>query len=112
MTTARNVVEALVFACSQDPAVLKEGENYLKQCELQAGFYTVLAVSCSMQHRVRVRTCLVGSQKVWADRQVDVPVRWMAITYIKNGVDRYWRPGAPKYVQNSYDVRVLGQRQR
>ena len=30
---------------------------------------------------------------------MDVPVRWMAITYIKNGVDRYWRAGAPMYVQ-------------
>lgn len=45
MTTERNIVEALVFACSQDPAVLKVGENYLKECETQPGFYTTLAVS-------------------------------------------------------------------
>lgn len=79
MTTERNIIEALVFACSQDPAVLKLGEEYLREWESRPGFYTTLA-------------------KVLADRSVDVPVRWMAITYIKNGVDRYWRPGAPHAV--------------
>ena len=45
MTAERNIVEALIFACSQDPAVLKVGENYLKEWESQSGFYTILAVS-------------------------------------------------------------------
>lgn len=104
MTAERNIVEALVFACSQDPEVLKVGENYLKECETQPGFYTTLAVSpISTPFVAYISYCSVRNvfQKVLADRSLDVPVRWMAITYIKNGVDRYWRPGAPQYVSNS-----------
>ena len=36
------------------------------------------------------------TQTVIKERGVDASVRWMAITYIKNGVEKYWRPGAPK----------------
>ena len=28
---------------------------------------------------------------------VDVNVRWLAVVYLKNGVDRYWRNNATKY---------------
>lgn len=39
------VLEALKYACSQDPSVLKVGEQQLKAWENQKGFYTALAVS-------------------------------------------------------------------
>ena len=39
------VLEALQCACSQDPAVLKAGEERLKAWEAEKGFYTALAVS-------------------------------------------------------------------
>jgi len=29
-------------------------------------------------------------------RDVDVSVRWLAVLYFKNGVDRYWRRNAPR----------------
>lgn len=35
-------------------------------------------------------------KSVIGERELDASVRWMAITFIKNGVERYWRPGAPK----------------
>ena len=39
------VLQALQCACSQDPAVLKVGEQQLKAWETEKGFYTSLAVS-------------------------------------------------------------------
>lgn len=39
------VLQALKCACSQDPAVLKVGEQQLKAWETEKGFYTSLAVS-------------------------------------------------------------------
>lgn len=41
------VLEALRCACSQEPSVLKVGEQQLKAWEKEAGFYTALAVSLS-----------------------------------------------------------------
>ena len=40
-----SVLEALQCACSQDPSVLKVGEQQLKVWESEKGFYTALAVS-------------------------------------------------------------------
>lgn len=50
------VLQALKCACSQEPAVLKVGEQQLKAWETEKGFYTSLAVSmhareCSDQGR-------------------------------------------------------------
>ena len=39
------VLEALRAATSQDPELLKRGENVLKSWEGQAGFYRTLSVS-------------------------------------------------------------------
>ena len=39
------VLEALQYACSQDPSVLKVGEQQLKTWEREPGFYTALSVS-------------------------------------------------------------------
>lgn len=41
------VLEALRCSCSQEPSVLKVGEQQLKAWEKEAGFYTALAVSLS-----------------------------------------------------------------
>ena len=38
------VLEALQYACSQDPSVLKVGEERLKTWEKEKGFYTALSV--------------------------------------------------------------------
>jgi len=36
------------------------------------------------------------SQSIFMRRDVDVSVRWLAVLYFKNGVDRYWRRNAPR----------------
>lgn len=69
------VLEALRAATSQDPELLKRGEDLLKSWEGQNGFYRTLSA-------------------IFINHQIETPVRWMSITYIKNGVDRYWRKGA------------------
>lgn len=35
-------------------------------------------------------------QLIFKNEAVDVNIRWMAILYIKNGVERYWRKSAPQ----------------
>lgn len=70
------VLLALNHACSQDPALIKEAERKLKTWETEAGFYSLLMF-------------------VFKNGSLDVNIRWMAILYIKNGVDRYWRKTAP-----------------
>ena len=41
---------------------------------------------------------ICSPQGIFSNRGLEPSLRWMAITYIKNGVDRYWRVGAPKSV--------------
>ena len=42
--------------------------------------------------------CVLSLQFVFKTESLDVNIRWMAILYIKNGVDRYWRKTAPQWV--------------
>jgi len=37
-------------------------------------------------------------QSIFCNHEVSVNVRWLAVMYIKNGVDRYWRRTAPQWV--------------
>lgn len=70
------VLLALSSACSQNPVLVKEAEGKLKTWETQPGFYSLLMF-------------------VFRNKSLDVNIRWMAILYIKIGVDRYWRKAAP-----------------
>uniref|UniRef100_A0A7N8XU50 Importin-11 n=1 Tax=Mastacembelus armatus TaxID=205130 RepID=A0A7N8XU50_9TELE len=70
------VLQALTQATSQDTAVLKPAEEQLRQWETQPGFYSVLL-------------------KIFNNHMLDVNVRWLAVLYFKNGIDRYWRRVAP-----------------
>ncbi|NXN91748.1 IPO11 protein, partial [Rhinopomastus cyanomelas] len=70
------VLEVLTQATSQDTAVLKPAEEQLKQWETQPGFYSVLL-------------------NIFTNHTLDVNVRWLAVLYFKNGIDRYWRRVAP-----------------
>lgn len=36
-------------------------------------------------------------QNVMSDQSMDVNVRWIAVLYMKNGIEKYWRKNAPKY---------------
>ncbi|KAJ8414030.1 hypothetical protein AAFF_G00066280 [Aldrovandia affinis] len=70
------VLQALTQATSQDTAVLKPAEEQLRQWETQPGFYSVLL-------------------SIFNNHMLDVNVRWLAVLYFKNGIDRYWRRVAP-----------------
>lgn len=35
-------------------------------------------------------------QNIFSTQTVEDNVRWLAVLYIKNGIDRYWRKCAPK----------------
>uniref|UniRef100_A0A674NXU5 Importin-11 n=1 Tax=Takifugu rubripes TaxID=31033 RepID=A0A674NXU5_TAKRU len=77
MDSASSVVlQALTQATSQDTAVLKPAEEQLRQWETQPGFYSVLL-------------------SIFNNHMLDVNVRWLAVLYFKNGIDRYWRRVAP-----------------
>ncbi|XP_020639328.2 importin-11 [Pogona vitticeps] len=70
------VLQVLTQATSQNTAVLKPAEEQLKQWETQPGFYSVLL-------------------NIFTNHTLDVNVRWLAVLYFKNGIDRYWRLAAP-----------------
>ncbi|XP_028604092.2 importin-11 isoform X2 [Podarcis muralis] len=70
------VLQVLTQATSQDTVVLKPAEEQLKQWETQPGFYSVLL-------------------NIFTNHTLDVNVRWLAVLYFKNGIDRYWRRVAP-----------------
>ncbi|XP_053304003.1 importin-11 [Spea bombifrons] len=70
------VLQVLTQASSQDSTVLKPAEEQLKQWETQPGFYSVLL-------------------NIFTNHSLDVNVRWLAVLYFKNGIERYWRRVAP-----------------
>ena len=37
-------------------------------------------------------------QAIFSNRGVEAGVRWMALTCTKNGVDQFWRVGAPSAI--------------
>lgn len=71
------VYQALQFACSQDPTLLKQAELKLSEWEIQPGFYSTLL-------------------NIFTNHQIDVNVRWMAVVYFKNGINKYWRKNIVK----------------
>ncbi|XP_069780591.1 importin-11 isoform X3 [Narcine bancroftii] len=70
------VLQALTQATSQDTAILKPAEEQLKQWETHPGFYSALL-------------------NIFTNHTLDINVRWLAVLYFKNGIDRYWRRIAP-----------------
>uniref|UniRef100_A0A8D0HQZ1 Importin-11 n=1 Tax=Sphenodon punctatus TaxID=8508 RepID=A0A8D0HQZ1_SPHPU len=77
LNSASNIVlQVLTQSTSQDTAVLKPAEEQLKQWETQPGFYSVLL-------------------NIFTNHTLDINVRWLAVLYFKNGIERYWRRVAP-----------------
>lgn len=86
--TAQSVVyETLQRAASQDSAILKPAEHQLSEWETQPGFYSILL-------------------NIFSNHSVDVNVRWLAVLYFKNGIDRYWRKTAPNAISEQEKERV------
>ncbi|ESO88153.1 hypothetical protein LOTGIDRAFT_219538 [Lottia gigantea] len=73
------VLDTLNKACSQDASVLKPATDQLQQWETQPGFYSILS-------------------KIFCNHNIDVNIRWLAVMYCKNGVDKYWRRSAPNAI--------------
>ncbi|XP_072353064.1 importin-11 isoform X4 [Scyliorhinus torazame] len=70
------VLQTLTQAASQDTTILKPAEEQLKRWETQPGFYSALL-------------------NIFNNHALDINVRWLAVLYFKNGIDRYWRRIAP-----------------
>ncbi|XP_060524948.1 importin-11 [Cylas formicarius] len=70
------VLDVLQRASSQNPEILKPAETKLREWETQPGFYSILC-------------------NVISNHSLDVNVRWIAVLYMKNGIDKYWRKNAP-----------------
>ena len=79
------VVTCLGEASSQNPASIKQAEEKLKQWETERGFYSILL-------------------NIFTDHSLDVHIRWQAVLYFKNGVDRYWRKNAPNAISEEEKV--------
>ena len=71
MCSREELVLILGSAASQNPADIKAAEEKLKSLETEKGFYHALS-------------------SVVSDASATVPVRWQAVLYVKNGIDRYW----------------------
>lgn len=86
------VLETLRNACCQNADILKPAEKQLQSWETQPGFYTILS-------------------EIFCNHSIDTNVRWLAVLYCKNGVDRYWRRNAPNAIaeeeKDSLKVRLL-----
>eukprot|EP00058_Branchiostoma_floridae_P024325 XP_002609815.1 hypothetical protein BRAFLDRAFT_114481 [Branchiostoma floridae] len=78
-TASSVVLETLTKATSQDQTILKPAEQQLKQWETQPGFYSILVT-------------------IFSNHAISLNVRWLAVLYFKNGVDRYWRRTAPNAI--------------
>lgn len=78
-STYFNLLNVLQQALSQNPEILKPAEEQLKLWETQPCFYSALL-------------------NVITDQNIDVNIRWMAVLYMKNGIDKYWRKLAPNAI--------------
>lgn len=38
---------------------------------------------------------MIQLQTVFSNHNLEVNVRWMAVLYLKNGIDKYWRKNSP-----------------
>ncbi|CAG2187918.1 Importin-11 [Mytilus edulis] len=103
------VLEALHNACSQNADILKPAEKQLQDWEIHPGFYSVLSTlvsSDSTDHlpisndnypvdfNLNVRNSRDTNninEEIFSNHSIDVNVRWLAVLYCKNGVEKYWR---------------------
>jgi len=84
------VLASLRDATSQDPHTIKAAADILKQWEVEPGFYTILVNALT-------------------NYSVDASIRWQAIVYFKNGVDRYWRKNAPSAISEQEKIGIRAQ---
>ncbi|XP_005191472.2 importin-11 [Musca domestica] len=76
------VCQALRAATDSNHEVVRKAEAQLVEWETQTGFFPTLT-----------RLCLAAVADPNIIQQLDVNVRWMAVVYLKNGINKYWRKG-------------------
>lgn len=81
------VLDTLRRATSQEAEILKPAELQLQEWETEPGFYSTLV-------------------EIFSDHGLEVNVRWLAVLYFKNGVDRYWRKTAPKAIKEEEKTQI------
>ena len=77
--TEAEIVHTLQSAASSDPIQIQSGIKQLVQWEKSSLYY---------QHL----------QSAYLSSHLPVEVRYLAIIQLKNGIDKYWRKTATKYV--------------
>ncbi|KAL3277504.1 hypothetical protein HHI36_012850 [Cryptolaemus montrouzieri] len=83
--TQDHLLEALKRASSQNTEILKPAETQLREWEIQPGFYTALL-------------------NIISTHNLDLNIRWIAVLYMKNGIDRYWRRNAPNAISEEEKI--------
>ncbi|XP_033253113.1 importin-11-like [Drosophila miranda] len=80
------VAQTLQAATNPSHEIVQKAEAQLSEWEQQPGFFPTIA---------RLSVKLPGSAQGSAvDAEVALKVRWMAAVYLKNGIERYWRPNS------------------
>lgn len=79
------LLHVLKSAASRNPQQVQTGTKQLQNWEKSAGYYKHL-------------------QSVFIDRSFPIEVRYLAIIQLKNGIDKYWRKSAAKYVSLNIGV--------
>jgi hypothetical protein len=77
--TENILFHVLRSASSADQTQVQSGTKQLQQWEKAQGYYPLL-------------------QTVFLDQSLPLEVRYLAIIQLKNGIDKYWRKTATKYV--------------
>ncbi|KAG0255568.1 hypothetical protein BG011_005046 [Mortierella polycephala] len=75
MSARDALLSVLAEAASQEQARMKNAVTQLQQWETTPQFNATL-------------------QDIFYDRSLDTNIRWQAIIYLKNGIDKYWRKNA------------------
>ena len=88
---AEVMLECLGRAASQNPAAIRQAEEQLKGWETEVG-WTQHPHCFTLVSQPGFYTTLLN---VFSDYGIDVNIRWQAVLYFKNGVDRYWRKNSP-----------------
>lgn len=78
------VCQALRAATDPNHEVVRKAELQLAEWEAQPGFFTTLT---------RICLAAISGMDAALVQHVDVNVRWMAVVYLKNGINKFWRKG-------------------
>ncbi|EDW92050.2 uncharacterized protein Dyak_GE11724 [Drosophila yakuba] len=81
------VAQTLQAATNPSHEIVQKAEAQLREWEQQPGFFPTIA-------RLSMRRGGGGGEGVSSTEDSEVKVRWMAAVYLKNGVERYWRPNS------------------